>query len=48
MKKEKSLAELFTQLEKEAEELKKKNTFKGNNADLACVLAAGLKIMAEK
>lgn len=48
MKKEMTLAEILNELEKRANEVKESGKFKGENADLACVLFAGLEQLIEK
>lgn len=48
MKKEITLAELFKELEKKANEAKESGKFKGDNKDLACVLFAGLEMLTER
>ena len=47
MKKDITLKQVFDNLEKSAKQIKKENKFTGNNADLACVLAAGIKNLME-
>lgn len=48
MKKEKSLAEIFDDLEKAAKEIEKKEIFTGANKSLANILAAGLQQLVDR